>query len=115
MFQFGTRPLLTQESPISDEWKKKLFTLKEGDVSVNKFSPTGFWSSAVDNSFLQELKGISERQVPFSRKADETFTELYPFGRKGIYLGKDDFASATEWAAQGYTKLMLLLMKLWCL
>ena len=24
-FQFGTRPLLTEESPISDAWKKKAF------------------------------------------------------------------------------------------
>ena len=46
-FQFGTRPLLTQESPISDAWKRKLLTLKEGDVFLNRFSPTGFYSSAV--------------------------------------------------------------------
>ena len=29
-FQFGTRPLLTQESPISDAWKRKLLTLQRG-------------------------------------------------------------------------------------
>jgi NAD(P)H-dependent flavin oxidoreductase YrpB (nitropropane dioxygenase family) len=28
-FQFGTRPLLTQESPISAEWKRRLLTLHE--------------------------------------------------------------------------------------
>ena len=50
-FQFGTRPLLTQESPISDEWKRKLLTLEEGDVFLNRFSPTGFYSSAVRNAF----------------------------------------------------------------
>ena len=48
-FQFGTRPLLTQESPISDAWKRKLLTLQEGDVYLNRFSPTGFYSSAVRN------------------------------------------------------------------
>ena len=31
-FQFGTRPLLTKESPISDAWKRRLLTLKPGDV-----------------------------------------------------------------------------------
>ncbi|HEX3984364.1 MAG TPA: nitronate monooxygenase, partial [Acidisoma sp.] len=31
-FQFGTRPLLTQESPIGDSWKQKLLTLKKGDI-----------------------------------------------------------------------------------
>ncbi len=52
-FQFGTRPLLTQESPISEAWKQRLLTLKEGDVFLNKFSPTGFYSSAVNNSFMR--------------------------------------------------------------
>eukprot|EP00657_Telonema_sp_P-1_P003706 TRINITY_DN1872_c0_g1_i2.p1 TRINITY_DN1872_c0_g1~~TRINITY_DN1872_c0_g1_i2.p1 ORF type:complete len:160 (+),score=66.90 TRINITY_DN1872_c0_g1_i2:137-616(+) len=32
MFQFGTRPLLTKESQISDKWKKRLLNLKPGDV-----------------------------------------------------------------------------------
>ena len=52
-FQFGTRPLLTRESPISDAWKARLLTLREGDVYLNRFSPTGFYSSAVRNGFLQ--------------------------------------------------------------
>src|ERR1044071_6098298 len=55
-FQFGTRPLLTQESPISDAWKRRLLTLQEGDVYLNRFSPTGFYSSAVRNDFLNELQ-----------------------------------------------------------
>ena len=38
-FQFGTRPLLTKESPIGDAWKQRLLTLKEGDVFLNRFSP----------------------------------------------------------------------------
>ena len=67
-FQYGTRPLLTQESPISEAWKRKLLTLKEGDVFLNKFSPTGFYSSAVNNAFIQELRGRGERQVAYSVK-----------------------------------------------
>ena len=35
-FQYGTRPLLTQESPISSAWKRKLLTLKEGDVFLQQ-------------------------------------------------------------------------------
>ena len=46
-FQFGTRPLLTRESPIPEAWKQRLMTLRQGDISLNKFSPTGFYSSAV--------------------------------------------------------------------
>src|SRR4029077_16922199 len=60
--QFGARPLLTQESPISDAWKRKLLTLQEGDVLLNRYSPTGFYSSAVLNDFLKELQQRSERQ-----------------------------------------------------
>ena len=65
-FQFGTRPLLTKESPISDAWKRKLLTLKEGDVFLNRFSPTGFYSSAVNNGFIHELRERNERQVAYS-------------------------------------------------
>ena len=65
-FQFGTRPLLTKESPIGDAWKERLRTLKEGDVFLNRFSPTGFYSSAVNNGFIQELRDRSERQVAYT-------------------------------------------------
>ncbi len=65
-FQFGTRPLLTRESPVSEAWKKKLLTLNAGDVFLNRFSPTGFYSSAVNNGFIQELRERNERQVAYS-------------------------------------------------
>ena len=68
-FQFGTRPLLTRESPIGDAWKERLLTLKEGDVFLNHFSPTGFYSSAVNNGFIQELRERNERQVAFTHGA----------------------------------------------
>jgi NAD(P)H-dependent flavin oxidoreductase YrpB (nitropropane dioxygenase family) len=60
-FQFGTRPLLTRESPIGEAWKQRLLTLQEGDVFLNRFSPTGFYSSAVNNSFIKELRARNER------------------------------------------------------
>src|SRR5947207_13774504 len=65
-FQFGTRPLLTQESPISDAWKRRLLTLKEGDVYLNRFSPTGFYSSPVRNAFLNELTQRANHPVAFT-------------------------------------------------
>ena len=68
-FQFGTRPLLTQESPISDAWKRRLLTLKRGDVFLNRFSPTGFWSSAVNNGFIKELRQRNERQIAYTGEA----------------------------------------------
>ena len=66
-FQFGTRPLLTRESPIPESWKKRLLELLPGDVLLHRFSPTGFYSSAVKNRFLDDLVERSERQVPYRR------------------------------------------------
>ena len=82
-FQFGTRPLLTQESPISDAWKRRLLTLKEGDVFLNRFSPTGFYSSAVSNPFIQELRERSERQVAYSMAAVGEHEWAFPVGARG--------------------------------
>jgi nitronate monooxygenase len=73
-FQFGTRPLLTQESPISDAWREKLRTLQPGDVYLNKFSPTGFYSSAVRNPFLSELQERSEHQVRWRSRSSRSAT-----------------------------------------
>src|SRR3546814_1986738 len=70
VFQYGTRPLLTQESPIPQEWKDRLRTLDEGDVLLHRFSPTGFYSSAVRNPFLRDLEARSERQIPYSKQPE---------------------------------------------
>ncbi len=104
-FQFGTRPLLTKESPISDAWKKKLLSLKEGDVELNRFSPTGFYSSAVHNPFLQELMDRSRRQVAFSVKPIGEHTERFAVGPRGrpVYLTEADRAHAEGWVAEGFT------------
>jgi hypothetical protein len=107
-FQFGTRPLLTQESPISNAWKKKLLTLKEGDVYLNRFSPTGFYSSAVENAFLQDLKHRSERQVPYTHEASDAHTESFQAGAVGkpVFLTAPDIVNVKKWIEQGFTKPM---------
>ena len=103
-FQFGTRPIVTQESPVSDVWKKRLLNLKEGDVYLNKFSPTGFYSSAVENDFLRELIGRSERQISYSRKPEEELTEALPIGARGrpVYVKPEDKIKAEGWIAGGH-------------
>lgn len=104
-FQFGTRPLLTRESPISQAWKHKLMTLTEGDVVLNKFSPTGFYSSAVNNPFIRELRARSERQVAFAVEPVGEHTESFPVGQRGrpVYLTAADKLHADGWVAQGFT------------
>lgn len=107
-FQFGTRPLLTKESPISDEWKKRLLTLKEGDVFLNRFSPTGFYSSAVNNDFIKELRGREERQIEYRSKEEGEFVTAFPVGQRGrpIYINPADEALAKSYIAEGYTHAM---------
>jgi hypothetical protein len=103
-FQFGTRPILTKESPVSDEWKRRLMTLQEGDVFLNNFSPTGFYSSAVNNSFIKELRGRSERQIEYRTEPEALFTEPLPVGARGrpVYIQADDKPRAENWLAAGF-------------
>ena len=107
-FQFGTRPLLTQESPISDAWKKRLVTLKKGDVFLNRFSPTGFYSSAVNNDFIQELRQRSERQVAFSQHKVGEHEWPFAVGARGrlVYLTAADKLRAEQWVSQGFTETL---------
>lgn len=107
-FQFGTRPLITQESPICDAWKDVLLNLKPGDVSLNRFSPTGFYSSAVNNGFLKELEERNARQVAYTRKEEGDNTEALPIGARGrpVYLTAEDRKKAQEWIDAGFTEAM---------
>lgn len=107
-FQFGTRPLLTTESPIPQAWKDKLTTLNKGDVFLNKFSPTGFYSSAVNNAFIKDLRARSERQVPFSTEPEGYRTEPYGFGprKRPHYVTPEDFERINQWIALGFTEAM---------
>ncbi len=107
-FQFGTRPLLTQESPIGSAWKQRLLTLKEGDVFLNRFSPTGFYSSAVNNHFIQELRERSDRQIAYSSEPiGEHLAELAVGPRKRIvYVAPADRQRALSYEAGGFTETL---------
>jgi NAD(P)H-dependent flavin oxidoreductase YrpB (nitropropane dioxygenase family) len=108
VFQFGTRPLLTKESPIPEGWKARLMTLNEGDISLHKFSPTGFYSSAVRNPFLRTLERRSERQIGFSTTAteDQGFLLDVGVGRKTYHVSRDDLLRAREWHGAGFTEAL---------
>ena len=103
-FQFGTRPLVTTESPISEVWKRKLITLKEGDVGLNRFSPTGFYSSAVRNRFIEELEQREQRQVAFTTEpiGDHSVESSYGMRGRTYYLTLGDNARVESWLAQGF-------------
>ena len=103
-FQFGTRPLLTKESPIPEAWKQRLMTLEEGDILLHRFSPTGFYSSAVRNPFLRNLEARSHRQIAFTKEplGDHSFQlDVGVLGKKNFWVTKGDLLHAREWYAQG--------------
>lgn len=103
-FQFGTRPLLTRESPIPQAWKDALRTIDEGEVMLHRFSPTGFYSSAVRNDFLDELVARSLRQIPYSRVAAGEHTVQLDVGVKGknFWVTPKDRERARQWVAAGH-------------
>ena len=107
-FQFGTRPLLTQESPIPEVWKRKLLTLEDDEVRLNRFSPTGFYSSAVRNSFLRELEERSARQVAYSVEALGEHIAPFQVGARNriVYLTPHDKEAAERWVAQGFSEAL---------
>ncbi|MEM6379859.1 MAG: nitronate monooxygenase [Bacteroidota bacterium] len=107
-FQFGTRPLITQESPISKNWMQRLLTLKKGDVFLNRFSPTGFYSSAVRNEFLNQLIARSQRQVSYARTPIDNLTNEVSVGSRGrkIYVSNKDQSRIQEWVSQGFTEAL---------
>jgi NAD(P)H-dependent flavin oxidoreductase YrpB (nitropropane dioxygenase family) len=108
VFQFGTRPIVTKEYPVPEAWKKKLLTLKKGDVYLNRFSPTGFYSSAVENDFIRELKGREIRQIEYRTKAIDKFIVAIPFGQRGrmVYIKAQDKAKVDEWKKAGHVEGM---------
>ena len=107
-FQFGTRPLLTVESPISKVWKKRLLELKAGDVYLNRFSPTGFYSSAVQNPFLLDLRGRSERQVAYTPHPHGEHESPHGIGprKRLVYLTAKDLVAVKNWESQGFTEAL---------
>jgi len=108
-FQFGTRPLLTKESPIPEEWKARLMTLEEGDILLHRFSPTGFYSSAVRTAFLRSLEARSHRQIAFTKEplGDHAFQlDVGVMGKKNFWVTKGDLNHAREWYAQGFTEAL---------
>jgi len=108
VFQFGTRPILTQEYPISEAWKKKLLSLKKGDVYLNRFSPTGFYSSAIENNFIRELKEREIHQVEYRSKPIDNFDTAIPFGQRGrfVYIKSEDKIKVDDWIKNGFTEGM---------
>ncbi len=105
-FQFGTRPMLTQESPISQAWKKLLLHLNLNDVVIQDFSPTGFLSSAIKNSFITKLMNRKNSEIPFAKEKTEEFSEPLTYSKNTTYyVRKQDLETVDEQYKKGNTCL----------
>lgn len=107
-FQFGTRPILTQESPVPTEWKKRLLKLQKGDISLNRFSPTGFYSSGVKNRFIEQMEGREQRQVKYLTKPDGDLNAPLPIGarNRAVYMAQADKDKAQKWINDGFVEAL---------
>jgi len=107
VFQFGTRPLLTKESPISQSWKDRLVTLDKGDILLHRFSPTNFYSSAVKNKFIKDLIERKKRQLKASlSKMEEMIVPIKIGKNKIFYFSKEDAIKAANWIKHGFTEVL---------
>lgn len=106
-FQFGTRPMITKESPISDAWQKVMMKVKQGDVILQKFSPTGFFSSAIKNTFLERLLERKQGEVEFVSEQNTEYA--YPLAineRKTVYIKAEDADKAEQQLTAGFTEIV---------
>ncbi len=105
-FQFGTRPMMTKESPISDAWKKVMMQVKKGDVILQKFSPTGFFSSAIKNTFLERLIERKQGEVAFVAEPNAEFSHPLTINEhKTVYIKPQDASKAEQQLSAGFTDI----------
>ena len=105
-FQFGTRPMITKESPISNAWKQLMLHLKKGDVILQKFSPTGFFSSAIKNTFLERLIERKQGEVEYRHEPAGEYTQPLNLSEtKMIFIKPEDAEKAQKQIAAGFTEI----------
>ena len=105
-FQFGTRPMITKESPISDAWKMLMMHTHKGDVILQKFSPTGFFSSAIKNKFLSNLIRRKKAEISYSEEKNEEMTFLLPISPvKAVYIRPEDKQNVEQQRHLGYSMI----------
>lgn len=102
-FQFGTRPILTTESPVAKAWQPKLMALKKGDVKLTPLSPTGFYSSAINNKMLCDLLARRERQV---RIVEHSALRIRCMGQD-IFIDDSKAQDVLAWSSRGFSEPML--------
>ena len=73
-----------------------------------RFQPTGFYSSAVNNGFIRELRERNERQVAFTSEVVGEHVAEYGVGprKRLVFLTPGDLERARGWEQQGFTEAL---------
>jgi hypothetical protein len=103
-FQFGTRPILTTEIPIAKSWQQKLLSLKRGDIKLNLLSPTGFYSSAVNNKMIA---GLLERQKRQAKIVDSSSLVVKILGKREVCIDESERENVSKWIGDGFSEPMI--------
>lgn len=110
-FQFGTRPILTKETPVADAWHDKLMSLRRGDIKLNQLSPTGFYSSAVDNEMVRDLLDREKRQVKIVEEDGShrgtSISFKIKIGVREVALDPSKRTDIERWIFEGFSQPML--------
>jgi len=72
---------------------------------LHKFSPTGFYSSAVKNNFIDELVARSNHQIAFSPEPVGAHDTPLGVGarKREVFVTAEDKGLAESWIAEGRT------------
>lgn len=83
-----------------------MMQVKKGDVILQKFSPTGFFSSAIKNTFLENLMRRKQGEVAFKNEPDDEFSHpLNMTESKMIFIKPEDAEKAVNQINAGYTEI----------
>ncbi|MGN0929021.1 MAG: NAD(P)H-dependent flavin oxidoreductase [Alphaproteobacteria bacterium] len=109
-FQFGTRPMVTMESPLKDSVKRKLLNIDKGGVKLQTFSPTGLYSSAVENEFLKDLENQLTRQISYVENNEGNAEFNIPVeltaNKKTVFINENDKEKFTQFINAGYDYIL---------
>lgn len=76
---------------------------KRGDVKLTPLSPTGFYSSAINNKMLNNLMELQERQTKIVENSSFTVTV---FGKE-IHINETQKEKGSFWKKNGFSTAML--------
>ncbi len=107
-FQFGTRPLLTRESPIRGAWKQRLMALQAGRRLPQQVQPDRLLLARGQQRLHRGAAGARRTagglQPGAGRRAHGAVRHRRP--QRLVFLTRPDLERARGWEAAGFTEAM---------